>query len=629
MKRIGFIVVLTFVIILMVAVSNSPFGATPAAAEPCELATFESLNLPDTEITEAQMVPANTFWYYGLHPEFCRVAATLTPSDDSNIKVEVWMPITASWNGNYLGYGNGGAAGSIHTFLLTWGVASGFATAHTDMGTESTTWDWTFGQGHPEKVIDWGWRSTHLMTVAAKQFINAYYGEDPQYSFFAGCSTGGDQALTEAQRFPEDYDGILAGDPAHNRTPLHAVGYWIYQATHYTDESYFAASKVPFIAAEVRAGCDSVDGLLDGLIDDPRQCDFDLAELLCQGAEDDTCLTAPQVEALRKIYAGPSNPRTGEQIFPGLPFGSEDSNDGLAGTIGPPPSEPQPPMLGGLVHWALGEDFDARFFDWDEDMSTVNDQLAAILNAVDPDLSAFKARGGKLLIYTGWGDALIYPQDTVNYYEDVMDTMGGPEETRDFARLFMVPGMSHCYDGDCPNSLGGAFSPHAGDDAQHNALLALQQWVEQGVAPVQIIATQIGGTYPGRTRPLCSYPEVARYSGTGSINDAANFMCVPPVEVRIEPEVLNLGSKGKFTAFITVPEGYDVRDWGIRNVECEGASAVNGKVSRGGRTYIAKFNRQDLQNIPAGDAVTFKVKGVFPQNGNQAQFQGYDTVRVK
>lgn len=604
-------------------------GASVAVASICEPATFMDLP-PDTIITSAGLVsPGANIGGQLITVPFCRVQVThKMPYDivfgDADVYSEVWLP-TTTWNGRYLGTGNGGSAPTISYSALNSGIKAGYATANTSMGTHSDpplgSLDFRFGNGHPQRWINFGVRSTHAMSVAAKAITKAFYEQAPQYSYFTGCSTGGQQAMAEAQSHPEDYDGIVVGAGAFDRTHVHMKGIWVYQTNHFknppedftfNDINYIPAAKFPYITQAVIAACDALDGVVDGIIDDPRNCHFDPMSMLCQGPETDSCLTAAQAATMAKIWKGVFNPRTGVQIVPGLTIGSESNPWGTGSYIGPPPNQPQLPILNGLINWALGADFDGRYFDWDQDVAIVDDTLASIVNFVDPDLSPLNARGGKVLMWHGWADPLVYSMDSPNYYEKVLKKMGGLKEVKNFARLFMAPGVGHCgYGGPGPNVF--------------DSLGALVNWVENGKAPDQIIALRVE---PLLTRPLCAYPEVARWNGIGDKKVAENFMCVPPVEVRIEPETLNLKSKGVFTAFITVPEGYDGRDWGISDLKCQGADMVKSSVSHDGRTYIAKFNRQDLINVAAGEAVTFKVEGLFKKGGKQALLLGYDTLRV-
>jgi feruloyl esterase len=507
MMRVLFALVLT-----LSAAAASGQTAPPGACD-----ALGALKLPDVTITAATAVDAGTFRAPGASaaasamntPAFCRVAATLTPTPESHIRIEVWLPPSAAWNGKFLGTGNGGAGGVISYAALSSGLQKGYATANTDMGTTTTGLDFSFGIGHRELVLDWGYRATHLMTVVAKQVANTYYGRAAQYSYFTGCSTGGHQALTEARRYPDDYNGIVAGDPANNRVRLHMVGYWNYQATHDDPTSYIPPAKLPAINRAVLDACDKIDGLADGILDDPRKCTFDPVSLQCSGPDTPSCLTPPQVQAMKKIYQGPKNPRTGELLFPGMYVGSEVNPLGLDRTLANAPDSGKPPATPGLAAWT---NWKGPAFDWDKDATMVINELSPLLDDADPDLSAFRKRGGKLLLYTGWADPLIPAADLVNYYEGMQKKMGGAGATGEFARLFMVPGMGHCSGGTSPN--------------RFDALGALEPWIEKGTAPQNMIAAQVVQGETKRTRPLCAYPQVAKWNGTGSPDEAANFSCV-------------------------------------------------------------------------------------------------------
>jgi feruloyl esterase len=495
-------------------VCGSASAQTPTACD-----ALGKLTLPNATITAAVPVDAGTFRAPGAAataapmntPAFCRVAATLAPTPESHIRIEVWLPPAAVWNGKFLGTGNGGAGGVISYPALVAGLQKGYATTNTDMGTSTTGLDFGFGVGHREMVVDWGYRATHLMTVAAKTIAKAYYTRDPQQSYFMGCSTGGHQAITEARRYPDDYNGIVAGDPANNRVRLHMNGYWAYEATHDDPASYLPPSKLPMINKAVLNACDKIDGLADGIIDDPRKCTFDIASLQCKGEDAADCLTAPQVTAMKKIYQGPKNPRTGELIFPGMYLGSEINPLGLDRTLANAPGSGRPAPPPGLAIWT---NWKGPGYDWDKDASMVIGELSPVLDDADPDLSAFRKHGGRLLLYTGWADPLIPAADLLNYYGSMQKKMGGPQSTAEFARLFMVPGMGHCAGGNAPT--------------RFDALAALEPWVEKGAPPEKMIAAQVVQGETKRTRPLCVYPQVARWIGTGSQDDAANFSCTVP-----------------------------------------------------------------------------------------------------
>jgi feruloyl esterase len=418
------------------------FGLVPGAASAVDCAGFAGATLPGASgtVTGASVVPAGSFTAptgvaYDIPAPFCRVQATLRPSPDSDIKVEVWLPEGAAWNGRFLGTGNGGYAGAISYGALANGVQLGFATANTDMGTAPATGlDGRPIIGRPEKWIDWGYRATHLMTVAGKEVLQGHYGRGAQYAYFSGCSTGGSQALHEAQQFPADYDGILAGAPANNRTHLHTDVLWNYDVTHRTPDSLIPPDKLQLMTRAVLGACAAQSGGLpsDPYLTDPRACRWDPAEIQCAEGANDTsqCLTPAQVEAARLVYDGPRNPRTGRLIYAGPERGSESGSTfdwaRLQGITVPSDI----PLFSGLFYWAFGPDWDWRTFDYDRDMALLDDLLAAILNANDPDLDRFRERGGKLIGYHGWADALVPPQDFVSYYERVAardSGRGGPQ----------------------------------------------------------------------------------------------------------------------------------------------------------------------------------------------------------
>lgn len=502
----------TRVILLFLATS---VALQTAFAEDCE--KLASLSLPHTTISVAERVPAGGFTLPGRGgqfgpqpsfknlPAFCRVAATSKPTIDSDIKFEVWLPLE-NWNGKFEGTGNGAWVGAIIYQALGQGLSNGYAVANTDTGHESGGMDASWALGHPEKVIDFGYRAVHEMTVQGKSIVTAFYGKKPTYSYWVGCSSGGKQGLKEAQRFPDDYDGIVAGAPANFWTHLTAWTVWTGLLSSKDPASYIPPKKYAVIHKAAIEACDGIDGIKDGVIDDPRKCHFDPKVIECKDADGPDCLTAAQVETALKAY-GPATTAQGKQFFPGLEPGSE-----LVWGF----------LMGGHVPNRIGSDYytyilhkdphwDPRTMDFDKDVPAADKLDNGTLNATDPDLRKFKAHGGKLIMYHGWADALIAPENSVNYYESVVKKMGGPEKTEDFFRLFMVPGMGHC---------GGGEGP-----CNFDALGPLVEWVEQGKAPDRIVASHSTAGKEDRTRPLCMYPRAAVYNGNGSTDDAANFTC--------------------------------------------------------------------------------------------------------
>ncbi len=516
---------------------------TPSAPDSCT--RLAQLELSQAKAVSAEVVPAGAFtpppslnpWmagdpsFYKTLPAFCRVVVKATPSADSDIAIEVWMP-RAGWNGKLQGQGNGGFAGEIDFRSLGAAMSQGYATAGTNTGHSGGGTDASWALGHPEKVTDFGYRAIHAMTQVAKAAIKAFYGKDPHHSYFASCSNGGRQALMEAQRFPEDYDGILAGAPANSWTHLLTKAVADAQATTVDPASYIPSQKLPAVARAVNAACDAQDGVADGVVNDPRQCHFDPAALLCKEGVSDACLTAPQVAALKKLYEGPHDSR-GREIFPGYVPGAEEGEGGWGPWItGPAP--------GKSLLFAFGTGFFANMVyekaDWDYRGATIEQALKAAeektaekLDATDANLTAFKARGGKLILYHGWNDPAISALNTIHYYDSVVSRLGR-RETDAFARLYMVPGMQHCGGGPGPSSFG-QFGPAPSNEPQRNVSAALERWVENGKAPSVIVAAKYVNDDAAKgvqtTRPLCPYPQVAKYEGQGDPNDAASFACAP------------------------------------------------------------------------------------------------------
>jgi feruloyl esterase len=482
-------------------------GLTHAAT--CESLT--SLHSAGVIVTSAIPVPAGGLSSTGARdsalfanlPAFCRVSATLRPSSDSDIKMEVWLPAAAGWNGKFEANGNGGWTGSISMSALAAGLQRGYAAMMSDLGHEGSSA--SFALGHPEKLIDYGYRAAHVTTLAAKAITATYYGREPKYSYWTGCSAGGRSALMEAQRYPDDFDGIVAGSPGLNWTGRATQSMWIGQAAHKSEASYIPPAKYPVIHEAVLAACDTIDGAKDGILEDPTRCKFDPQELLCKGDDDGKCLTAPQVETARAIYATVVNPRTGEVLSPGSERGSEL---GWATMAGPEPFATGWDLYKYLVFhnpsWRPGN------LNFDSDMDRLSAADSHTVNAMDPNLRPFLSHG-KLIQYHGWADPQIAPGNSTLYYQSVVKEMGGAEKINDSYRLFMVPGMAHCRGGEGVSTF--------------DMIGALEQWVEAGRAPDQIPASRMRNGKTDRTRPLCPYPQLATYKGNGSIDDAANFVC--------------------------------------------------------------------------------------------------------
>jgi feruloyl esterase len=485
--------------------------ALSCAATSCE--GLASTTLANATITAAARVDAGAFpappgrgpnagAVYKTLPAFCRIAATLKPSSDSEIKIEVWMPVSG-WNGKLESVGNGAWAGTISYPALATALAAGYAAASTDTGHTGNNPD--FIMGHPEKVIDFAWRAVHEMTVASKALVSAYYGETAKYSYWNGCSTGGRQALAEAQRFPNDYDGIVAGAPANYVTHLQGSQVWTSAMTHKDEAGYIPPEKYAAIHKAVLEQCDALDGVKDGVIEDPTRCKFDPKVIECKGTDGPGCLTSPQVEVARKIYAGPAS-SAGKNLFPGLEPGSEM---GWATLSGPKTMDLALDTYRYLVY--RDAKWDYLTFDAEKDLAQADKTISGLMNSVDPNLQPLFAHGGKLLQYHGWADPGIAPGNSVNYYKSVLEAMGGKAKVGGSYRLFMVPGMGHCGGGDGTNTF--------------DMVSALDQWVTAGKAPDQIVASRVVNGATVRTRPLCPYPQVATWKGSGSTDDASNFSC--------------------------------------------------------------------------------------------------------
>ncbi len=485
-----------------------------ASAQQCENLT--KLALPNVTITKATSESAGKHEIGRTNfnaPAFCRVEGVIKPE----VKFEIWMP--AQWNKKLLTVGNGGLAGSISYAAMIAPIQKGYAASSTDTGHTADT-DGHWAAGHMERVIDFAHRAVHVTTQADKAILAAFYGSSPAHAYFSGCSQGGQEAMTEAQRYPRDYDGIIAGDPA-NYWVRHYIGAHLWITLAMQGDAYIPANKIPALAEAINNQCDGLDGLKDGILNDPRRCHFDPAMLLCKNGDSPTCLTAPQVEAVRKIYQGGRTP-DGDQLFPGIVPGGEAGPGGWARWIsGSGPGESGHANLGlPFLRYVLFEDpaWDYHSFRWDRsngldsDVDFADAKLGPIFNNMNPDLREFQSNGGKLIHYHGWSDPDISPLNSVNYYESVLKFHGA--KTPDFYRLFMVPGMQHCTGGPGPSTF--------------DTLDALDQWVDHGKAPEQIIASHLTAGKVDRTRPLCPYPQVARYKGSGSIDQAENFVCANP-----------------------------------------------------------------------------------------------------
>lgn len=498
------------------------------AAMPCD--DLAKVRIPGATITAVKAILVGGLQeieVFGIPPlpsatAYCRVNATLAPTPSSSIRVEVWLPPQANWNGKFMASGNGGYGGSLGGPRLAMrpAIKAGYAVAGTDMGhTEDGAGgeaNWALNQ--PEKIIDWGYRANHETAVFAKALIAAHYGQGPKRAYFSGCSDGGREALMEAQRYPGDFDGVIAGAPAAPWTRLMASFAWTWKAVHERPESRLTEAHLAVVQKAALAQCDRLDGVADGVVEDPRQCKFDPVVVQCKDGKTSDCLTAAQVEGLRKLYQGPRDAK-GKSILPGYPAGGEAVPNAwplwISGDKAQHPSFARS-FFANFVYsdtgWQLAQ------LNLDRDLKAAR-RLAPIVAADNPDLSAFKARGGKLIVYHGWADAAITPYSTIQYYDAVRAKMG-VKSADAFSRLFMVPGMSHCFSGPGPDSF--------------DMLATLDGWVESGKAPDVVIAAKTDNDYAGllgmpaktlKTRPLCAYPKIARWDGKGSTDKAESFSC--------------------------------------------------------------------------------------------------------
>jgi feruloyl esterase len=549
------------------------------------------------------------------------------------------VKLPTAWNKRLYQVGNGGAAGSIGESAMTFGLQRGFVTAGGSGGHREPTTGYQFGYHWWDdaavmaKVEDYFYGSVHETAILAKKLIRAYYGKRPRYSYYNGYSTGGRQALMEAQRYPMDFDGILGGDGPIPFTKRTMGDTW--ESTQLLGTSYIPIAKLLLLADAVMKKCDSIDGLVDGLIDDPRKCDFNaLTDLPACPSDNDgpTCFTTAQRQAAYNIYDGVRD-SAGTLLFEGVSYGSEAIiADGSSGWTMFVPATPGGPTFAlglgsSFVQWIGlppekgGPGWDWKTFNVNTDWDIVADKWGDMGDTYDPNLKAFKWSGGKMIYYHGWADALCWPNPAPDYYVQVVKKIGSLE-TQEFFKFYMIPGMAHF-----AGAGRGVFDSNTFQPPAFDALVA---WVEQGVEPGAFVGTRaaVPNRWGSISRPICPYPEVARYVGTGSTDDAANFTCVKtiPAQVRIEPETLHLDSNGTFTAFVALPWDYHVRDWEIRSVVCEGAPAV--KVTKKDH-FMAKFNTKDLINITPGEEVTFTVTVILENHGHRIAFEGSDTVRVR
>src|SRR5262245_13329681 len=486
--------------------------ADMAAAAPAPCESLAQTKVTNGQVLSAETVPAGAFAPPGATtaaatapfkalPAFCRVTLKLTPSSDSDIRVEVWLP-QSGWNRKLQASGNGGLSGAIPYPAMAASVKAGYAAAGTDSGHVGENAD--FAIGHPEKLVDFGHRAIHEMTVTAKAIVAAHYDQRPARAYFSSCSTGGRQALIEAQRYPDDFDGIVAGDPSWDQMRLYAARVWLSTYVNRTPAATIPASKYPMIHNAVLDRCDAPDGVKDGVIEDPAKCSFDFATLTCSAEDRPDCLTKDQVETANAMTRPIRDPKSGAVLHPGRYY--PGSELGWGGVAGPSPSRESHEGMRKIV---FTPDWDYRTIKVPDDVEHAVKADKGLLYGGDPNLSPFFKRGGKLLMYHGWADPLVSPDTSLIMYKQISSAVGS--SAANSIVLFMVPGMGHCQGG-------------PGTDV-FDKVAALDRWVESGKKPQSIEATHMANGIIDRTRPLCAYPTTAHYTGSGSTDDAKNFRC--------------------------------------------------------------------------------------------------------
>jgi feruloyl esterase len=478
------------------------FVSLAAAKGPDLCGDLKRQALPNARITSASEVESGAFTPPGSAkpiaslPSFCRVQVQASPTADSDIHSEVWLPLT-NWNGKFLAVGSGGWGGSIGYESMADALRRGYATSATDDG--HTGGSGAFAAGHREKFIDFAYRAEHEMTVEAKSMIEAFYGRKPRYSYWNGCSGGGREGLLQAYRYPTEFDGVIAGDPANMRRNAWAL--WLAVETFKDPAAYIPREKYAMIHRAVLDACDAQDGLKDGLLSNPPDCHPNFKTLQCDGASRGDCLTPRQVQTAQTIIS-PATTASGKVVFPRLEPGTELAWGRLAG--GPEPADLFVDQFRYVVY--RNPQWDWRTFDLARDAEKAN-AVNKDVDELEPNLTAFAKHGGKLLLYHGWSDQQVAPGSSVEFYKSL-------KPAPDWARLFMVPGMGHCSGGEGPDSF--------------DKMAAIEQWVEQGKAPARLVAAHRTAGKVDRTRPLCAYPQVARYKGSGSVDDEASFACSVP-----------------------------------------------------------------------------------------------------
>lgn len=504
-----------------------PGGPVGPVARACQVEDFADVRIPAARITAVSSIPAGTYRPADSRqdlngvPAFCRIDAVAMPSASSRIDFQLWVPEGTAWNGKLVTTGNGGYSPALSYGDMAYAMRQGYAVLGGDTGHQ--TEDMLWGVGNPEKIIDWGSRSVNAITVAGKQLLAELRGTAASRAYYLGCSTGGHQGFAEAQRYPEDFDGIIAGAPGNNRTALNIEFMWRFRSNRPANDNltqFLTPAKLRLITDSAVAACDALDGVTDGVIDDPRACSadkFDVATLLCTAGDAADCLTSSQLAAARNIYRGPRNPRTNAQLYPGWPVGSESGWSGYMGST-------EPVRADFWRYWVFDDpQWNWWTFDFDRDVSYAYAKIAPLVDQTSADLSAFKSAGGKLMVYHGWSDPVVSAYDSIGYYDRVLDAQGSRNALDAFYRLFLVPGMGHCSGG--PGATTLRVDGDAAPDPSRDVLAAMDRWVEQGTPPDDFVASRTAAGSVQRARPLCAYPKQAVYRGTGDPDDAANYAC--------------------------------------------------------------------------------------------------------
>ena len=512
-------------------VQSAPVAGSMALAKSCGLDSFASLRLNQASVTSAELVPAGAFTpvegkaALANLPSFCKITAQSTPTSDSLIRFELWVPAD-HWNGKLVATGNGGYSPELNYGDMAYAMREGYAVLGGDSGHQSKDPnDTMFAVGHPQKIIDWGTRSVHAITVPGKQILADLMARPASRSYYYGCSTGGHQGYAEVQRYPDDFDGVIAGDPGNNRVALNAEFLWRFLANHVPGDNthpILTSDKVALVSKAAIAACDSLDGVTDGVIADPRMCTrdkFNIDALRCKAGDAANCLTPAQIDAVKAIYRGPVDPVTHATIYPGPVVGSEATWATYWG-------KDVPVRADFWRYWAFNDpSWNWWTFDYHRDYQAALAKLGPLVDQNNPDISQFKSHGGKLIAYQGWADPVVNPLDTIAYYDKVEAQQGSQSATDAFYRLYMVPGMAHCMGGVGQTNFGNQGAPAPIIDASHDILSALDRWVTQDVAPDTITASELKNGSVASTRPLCPYPKRAIYNGNGDTRLAASYSC--------------------------------------------------------------------------------------------------------